>query len=303
MINKNIIFLFGLICLGANAVSFNDGDFDFDGIKDQITISHGENIQLKFTPSSTGKEIKYNLEHLNSADEGFTDLYKYHNKNYIVLYYSDFRGGDQYTEGLYRWNTELNNFVLYMDVDVIKENGILKYKPKMAMCCTLLGDENAKPQYLSHADEAISVERIVKNIDDSLKNNDGFIEGLTAEEIAFINYHYKPEFKAVLLSLQQELSIDKNSASYNVLTDFLNEITNEPLSSVSKNDVAIVISDKAALYDNNGNKLNSYLVKGDSVSLTSYSNEGGMVGVIYTMKNGKNINAFMNKSQLNIIHE
>lgn len=302
MIKKNIIFLFGLVCLGVNAASFNDGDFDLDSIKDKITISHDKNIQFKFTPSSSGKEIKYNLEYLNSADEGFTDLYKYHNKNYMVSYYSDFRGGDQYTEGLYRWDSKLNNFVLYMGVDVIKKNGILKYKPKMAICCTLLGDENTKPQYLSNADEVISAEGMVKNIDNSLKIKDGFIGNITAEEISFISYHYRPEFKDVLLSLKQELLIDENSDSYNILASFLNKIAKESLNNDNENYFAVVTSDKAELYDDNGGKLKSYLVKGDSVNVTSYDSEGGMVGVIYTMRNGKDIKALMTRSQLDITH-
>lgn len=226
MFNKKIIFLCGLVSFGANAESFNDGDFDLDGIKDMITINHDKTIQFKFIPSSSGKEFSYNFEYLNSADEGYSDLYKYNKKNYIVSYYSDFRSGDEYNEGIYRWDSGLNNFVMYMDVDVTKENGLLSYKPKMVKCCVLLGDENANPKFLSDTDEAVNVEEIVKRINSSLTNGDDYIDNLTIEEISLINKYYAPEFNPVLTSLKQVISTNRNNDIYAELDKILSGNSN-----------------------------------------------------------------------------
>lgn len=221
MFNVKAIFLLCMVSFGSNAGYFKDGDFDLDGIKDSIIINHEKTIQFKFTPSSSGRETSYNIEYLNSAEEGYTDLYKYNNKNYIVSYYSDFRNGSEYNEGIYRWDSGLKNFVMYMDVDVAKKNGSLIYQPKMVECCVLLGDENANPEFLSDAEELVNVDKIIKSIKSSLINKDGYIDNLTVEELSLINKHYRSEFETVLISLKKAISKDKDSDVYAELDKIL----------------------------------------------------------------------------------
>lgn len=222
-----------MVSFGANAGSFKDGDFDLDGIKDSVIISYGKTIQLKFTPSSSGKNFSYNIEYLNSADEGYTDLYKYNKRNYIVSYYSDFRNGEEYNESIYRWDSNLESFVMFMDVDVTKVNGSSVYKPKMVVCCVLLGDENANLNFLSDADESVHVDKVIKNINTSFINKDGYIDNMVVEELSLINKHYSSEFKPVLTSLKQYFSKNKDSEMYYELAKILS-VSSKPLSKIDK---------------------------------------------------------------------
>ncbi|MGB7801191.1 hypothetical protein [Buttiauxella sp.] len=130
-----IIIYMLLICNSADCAIYKSGDFDKDGVVDNLIITLGKDIQLKFIPSSTNKTVIYSLNYLHDSDDGFSDLYKYNGKNYIVSYYSDYRIKKDYSEELYKWDSKLGEFILYLSAEIQSDTKEMKIDTKLAKCC------------------------------------------------------------------------------------------------------------------------------------------------------------------------
>lgn len=243
----NMLFLIFFICINSNAASFIDGDFDQDGIIDKIEITHLEKeIHLEYTPSSLKEKFRYEIERLNNSEDGYSDLYKYSNNNYIVSYYSDSPTGKQFSENLYKWNAKVNNFVLYINADVTIGNNKVTISPKVAKCCFILGDIKNEPLFLSEKETYQYAQNMITDIDSNLKSESERGINITNEEIYLISKFYTPENKNTFTSLLDLAQKRQDQQTVDMLSSLINHgmksksvIVQGPFSLKWANDVSV----------------------------------------------------------------
>lgn len=173
------------------AATYVDGDFDHDGVKDKYEIKIEKEMKLIIHLSSVNQERVYSWEHLDSPDDGFSNLYRYGDRNYIVYSYSDFRDNSDYVEDIYSWNPDINEMVLYLPAEVKNTGARTSISTKMAKCCTVAGDQLNQPAYLDSSESAVRAQELVDLMYLKIQGNTAHKHSFINEEISFINSNYK----------------------------------------------------------------------------------------------------------------
>lgn len=216
-----IIIFMSIVCNNVDAAIYKDGDFDQDGVVDNVVVTHSEDIQLKFTPSSTNKTVTYNLDYLHDSDNGFSDLYKYNERNYIVSYYSDYRIKKDYSVVLYKWDSKVGGFILYLKADIQSNFNDMKIETKIAKCCYMLGDSQDDFKYLNDNESKSYAIELIGDIKKKISSGARQFDNLTLEEIYFLSGYYSHEDRDVFLTLEGFFKAKGDMRTYKMLERLL----------------------------------------------------------------------------------
>jgi hypothetical protein len=298
-----------LFSCNVSALSFVDGDFDRDGFIDRIEIETNENIDFSYFPTTKTIERKYKLEKSNDSDEGYSELFKSNGKNYIVYYFSDYATGDEYTENLYVWNSELNDFILYLTADITKDNsGTDSVQTKIAKCCYKLGGNN-EVTYYSGIELNQYVSTQINNIKQwfSLERYD-LLQNITYEEIQVLSGYVSNENKELFIKLSDFFKSKGDNRSSLIIINSLklnSDLSMENNVFKDKENIrlkGLISVDKAMLYNsmNYQDKMKAYLVRGDVIDLLGNSDDKKYYKISYLMRNGKNLVAWISSDDFSV---
>ena len=237
-----IIFMF-ILCSNVDAATYRSGDFDQDGVVDNVVITRGKDIQLKFTPSSTNKMVTYSLDYLHDSDNGFSDLYKYNEKNYIVSYYSDYQIRKDYSVDLYKWDSKLSGFILYLSADIQSNSNSMKVETKIAKCCYKLGDSQSDLKYFNDNESKSYARKLIGHVKNQLNSGAKKFDDLTLEEVYFISGYYSHENRDVFIALESFFKTTGDKRTYKMLENLLDSDHDDTVK-----ESKFISADKAMLY-------------------------------------------------------